>query len=161
MRRKFSCILFVLVTVSLFGNGVLSSQEQKQDEKQKTADMETRVRIAGKNHYIKVKAWIANDVIKLTNASTDERVNALLQRLLVQHEQYLDVVTKGGKQIRDIRFYVGVPHKVEGEHLHDFTATSLETSAKPQKGCVTNYICVTWDNPKYECCASWKCCDLE
>lgn len=120
-----------------------------------TADVpDALVKIRGKNHFVPVKAWLSDEVVKMVGANTAARRRALVSRLLHEHEAHLDVITKGGTQTRELRFYIGVPHEVTAGEMHDMPASGAGTA------CVMNYICVQWDDPKKECCARWKCCGL-
>lgn len=116
---------------------------------------DTLVRIAGKNHFIPVKAWVSDEVVKMVGANTTAKRRALVTRLLHEHEAHLDVITKGGTLTKELRFYIGVPHDVKAGEVHD-----MPDSGDAKGACVMNYICVTWEDSNKECCARWKCCGL-
>ncbi|HKO61803.1 MAG TPA: twin-arginine translocation signal domain-containing protein [Pyrinomonadaceae bacterium] len=119
------------------------------------------VKIKDKNHYVAVQAWISPNVVQMTGADTDSKRQALVSRLLHGHEKYLDVITKGGEHVGELRFYIDVPHEVEAASLHEDTEThQMASSASGASKCVTNYICCTWKDGKTECCAKWQCCGL-
>jgi|GEM_PF-6168404 len=116
---------------------------------------EVYVRVSGKNYFVPVQAWVSQRVVSMTNATSAEKLRALIERIVYNHEQMISIVTHNGSHVEKLRLYVDVPHQVEpGSHLHDEMG-AVEAGGK----CVRNYICCTWRNGK-ECCARWHCCDL-
>lgn len=121
----------------------------------RTADVPSAlVKIREKNHFVPVKAWLSDEVVKMVGANTLAKRQALVSRLLHEHETHLDVITKGGTHTGELRFYIGVPHEVKAGEMHDMPDSGAGGA------CVMNYVCVTWDDPKKECCVRWKCCGL-
>ena len=114
------------------------------------------VKIAGKNHFVSVQAWISDAVLKATHADTEAKREALIYRLLHENERYLDIITKGGAHVGPIRLYVDVPHPVSDESVvHAAAAEQSEGT------CYHNMICCEWAvKPGKECCVCWSCCDL-
>lgn len=117
---------------------------------------DTLVKIGGKNHFVPVKAWLSDEVVKMVGANTAAKRRALVTRLMHEHEAHLDVITKGGKLTNELRFYIGVPHEVKAGEVHDMPDSGDAVNGT----CVMNYICVTWEDSRKECCVRWKCCGL-